>query len=207
METILNEKHQVAKQIEMAFDFVQKLYQESAYLIKEIEGKLAEHEYHFMIIKPSGYGVNSRSSNSLDPTGINFWLMRKFAFAFVTENQTATQGSKTNTEITDKLKVMYFRIILNDKKIKEPKLLFGTFYEIKALKEGGWITKFENLMSQFEYLDDKLFKNTPNVDFENSDFRLKGIFKEAHLLDINSSEELVSKVINPAIKIFDGIIV
>lgn len=205
METTPRDKHQVAQQIELAFDFIQKMYLESVYLIREIEGQLAEHDSHFVILKPSGYGVNSRSSNSLEPNWVNFWLMRKFGVAFIPESQTETLKAQTHTEITDSLKVLYFRIILNDKKIKEPKLLFGTFYNIKKQKDGGWVKKFENLMGQFEYVDNKLFGNLPDVTFENSEFQLKGRFKEVNLLDINSSEELITKVINPAIKIFDEI--
>ena len=35
-------KKEIAKQIKNAFDFIQKLYNESSYLIKEIEGQLDE---------------------------------------------------------------------------------------------------------------------------------------------------------------------
>ena len=40
---------------------------------------------------------------------------------------------------------------------------------------------------------------------ESAIFKIKGKFKKVNLLDINSSDDLIGKVINPAIKIYEGI--
>ena len=82
-------------------------------------------------------------------------------------------------------------------------LIFGVFYDIEKHKE--WIKKFENLMGEFEYADNKLFAKFPNIDYESAIFKIKGKFKKVNLLDINSSDELIEKVINPVIKIYEGI--
>jgi len=202
METKPN-KSEITKQIKNAFDFVQKLYNESSYLIKEIEGQLGESELRFHILRPSGYSVSSRSSTGLEPNNVNLWLLRKFAVAFVEETSTELKKGQNFTEINDKLRVLYFRIILDDKNQSEPQLLFGVFYEIKQFKD--WVKKFENLMGNFEYVDSKLFSKFPNIDYEDGTFKLKGKFKKVDLLDINSSNELIEKVINPAIKLFKKI--
>jgi len=205
METKNETIPDIASQIDNAFNFIQKLYHESAYLVKEIEGHLARHEFRFQMVKPSGSGVTTRSSSGLDPNSVNFWLLRKFAFAFVAETPSEGKISQTNTEISLELKVIYFRIILNDKKIKSPQLLFGVFYDIERLKEEGWIKKFENLMGHFEYNDSKLFNNVPHISYSDSYIKLKGEFNSENLLEINSSEELVKKVIEPALKIYSSI--
>ena len=54
-------KSEVATQIKNAFDFIQKLYNESSYLIKEIEGQLGESDLRFQILRPSGYGITTRN--------------------------------------------------------------------------------------------------------------------------------------------------
>ncbi len=200
METIPN-KTEIANQIKNAFDFIQKLYNESSYLIKEIEGQLSENEHRFQILKPSGYSVSARSSTGLEPNNVNLWLLRKFAVAFVEESGTDLQKGQNITEINDELRVLYFRIILDDKKQTEPHLIFGVFYEIEQFKD--WVKKFENLMGNFEYVDSKLFTKFPNIDYKDGTFKIKGKFKKVDLLDINSSEELIEKVINPAIKLFE----
>lgn len=84
-------------------------------------------------------------------------------------------------------------------------MLFGVFYDIERLKEEGWIKKFENLMGHFEYNDSKLFNNVPHISYSDSYIKLKGEFKSVNLLEINSSEELVKKVIEPALKIYSEI--
>jgi hypothetical protein len=198
METKLN-KTEIANQIKNAFDFIQRLYNESSYLIKEIEGQLGERG--FQILRPSGYSISARSSIGLEPNNVNLWLLRKFAVAFVEESNTDLQKGQSVTKINEKLKVLYFRIILDDKNQSEPQLIFGILYDIKKYKD--WVKKFENLISHFEYNDNKLFAKFPNIDCEDNTFKVKGKLKKINLLDINSSNELIEKVINPAIKIYE----
>jgi hypothetical protein len=195
------DKKDITNQIRNAFDFIQKLYNESSYLIKEIEGQLGETEYRFQMLRPSGYSISARSSTGLEPNNVNLWLLRKFAVAFVEETNTEIQKGQNFTEINDNLRVLYFRIILDDKNQVEPQLFFGVFYEIKQFKD--WVKKFENLMGNFEYVDSKLFAKFPNIDYEDNTFKIKGKFKKVDLLDINSSSELIEKVINPAIKLYE----
>ena len=195
------DKNEISNQIWNAFDFIQKLYNESSYLIKEIEGQLGETEYRFQMLRPSGYSISARSSTGLEPNNVNLWLLRKFAVAFVEESNTEIQKGQNFTEINDKLRVLYFRVILDDKNQDEPQLFFGVFYEIKQFKD--WVKKFENLMGNFEYVDTKLFAKFPNIDYEDGTFKIKGKFKKVDLLDINSSNELIEKVINPAIKLYE----
>jgi hypothetical protein len=202
MENNLN-KSEISKQIKNAFDFIQTLYNESSYLIKEIEDQLGKSDIKFQILRPSGYSVSARSSTGLEPNNVSLWLLRKFAVAFVEESNTDIQKGQNFTEINEQLKVLYFKVILDEKNQTEPQLIFGVFYEIKQLKD--WVKKFENLMGNFEYIDNKLFTKFPNVDYEDSNFKIKGKFKKVDLLDINTSNELLEKVINPAIKLFERI--
>ncbi len=199
--TTNTDKSDIAKQIKNAFDFIQKLYNESSYLVKEIEGQLAESEHRFQLLKTSGYAISARSSNGLEQNNVNFWLLRKFGIAFVEETSTEFKKGQNFTEFNESLKVLYIRIILDDKNESEPQLIFGVFYNIKQKKD--WIKKFENLMGQFEYVDNKIFAKFPNVDYEDGNFKIKGDFKKVNLLDINSSDELIEKVINPAVKIYE----
>jgi len=192
-------KSEIANQVNNAFDFIQKLYNESSYLVKEIEGQLGESG--FQMLRPSGYSISARSSTGLEANNVNLWLLRKFAVAFVEESNTDLQKGQNVTEINEKLKVLYFRVILNDKNLSEPQLIFGILYDIKKYKD--WVKKFENLLGNFEYVDSKLFANFPNIDYEDSTFKVKGRFAKVNLLDINSSDELIEKVINPAIKLYE----
>ena len=50
----MNNKNDLIEQTYLAFDFIQKLYLEVSYLIKEIEGNLQEEKEKFIIGKPGG---------------------------------------------------------------------------------------------------------------------------------------------------------
>jgi len=198
MEKSFN-KAEIIGQINSAFSFIQKLFNESSYLIKEIEGQLGESEYRFQILRPSGYGISSRSSIGLESNNVNLWLLRKYSVAFAEE----IKMNKNITEINESLKILYFRIILNDNDIKEPEILFGVFYDIVKNKDS--VKKFEHLMGGFEYVDYKLFSKFPNVEYEDNTFKIRGKFKKVNLLDINSSDDLMKRIIKPSIKLYESI--
>jgi len=195
-------KTEILSQIKNAFEFIQKLYYECSYLIKEIEGQLAETEYHFQILRPSGYSVSARSSTGLEQNNVYFWMPRKFSVAFVEEELTEVTKGQNFTEITDNLKVLYFKFILDGKNLEEPELIFGVLYDIEKYKD--WVKKFENLMGTFEYIDNKLFLNLPKIEYTDSTVKLKGVFKKVKLIDINSSLELQNKVIQPIIDLYNN---
>ena len=50
----------LVEQTNLVFDFLQKLYLEVSYLIKEIEGILYGEEEKFIIGRPSGYSISAR---------------------------------------------------------------------------------------------------------------------------------------------------
>ena len=127
--------------------------------------------------------------------------MRKFSVAFAEKNNEESTTSQTVTEINELLKVLYFKIVLDEKSLSEPKLMFGVFYNISKKKD--WVKKFENLMGTLEYVDNKLFSTFPDLEYGDGTFKISGHFGKVKLLDINSSEELLEKVIKPAIKLYE----
>jgi hypothetical protein len=194
---------EIKTQIKNAFEFIQKLYYESSYLIKEIEGQLGESDNPFQILKPTGYSVSSRSSTGLESNNVSLWLLRKFSVAFVEVGSAESSKGQNITEITSDLKVLYFKFTLDDKNIEEPELMFGVFYNIASKKES--VKKFENLMGILQYTDNKVFTKFPKIDYTDNTFTLEGKFQKVNLLDITSSIELQEKVIKPIIEIYDKI--
>jgi len=198
----MNNKSEIVEQANLAFDFIEKLYLESSYLIKEIAGILNEEEEKFVIGKPGGYGISSTSSRGLEVNNVRLWLLKKFSVFFVPEEKTEYKGGAHTTKIDKELKVLYLRVMLYDKPIKEPTVYSGVLYNIQKKLEAKKITKFEQLMPILENNDYKVFKDIHKINYENMYIKIKGELIKNNLFDINDSNVIVEKIINPSLKLF-----
>lgn len=196
----MNNKSDLIEQVDLAFDFIRKLYLEVSYLIKEIEAMLNEEEEKFIIGKPSGYGITVRRSAGLEANNVNLWLFTKLAVFFVPEERTEMRGGQQITKIDDDLKVLYLRIVLQDE--NEPTVYSGILHSIKNKGTAKWINKFENLMGHFEYNDDRIFKNLAKIDYQDAYIELKGKLIQNNLLEINNGENIREKIINPSLELY-----
>lgn len=199
------DKKEIIEQTRLAFDFLQRLYIEASYLIKEIEGILKEEEEKFIIGRPAGYSISARSSTGLEANNVALWLLRKFAVFFVPENRTKQERGQTITTIDKTLKILYLRIVLNDNKLNEPAIYSGALFDMAIKQPGKWIKKFENAMGHLEYNDEKMFKVPEQIDYEDAYIKLRGEFIKNHLFDINDSQTIVKKIIKPSLELYRSI--
>ena len=184
----------------MAFDFVHKLYLETSYLIKEFEGLLSEEEEQFIIGRPSGYGVSSRSSTGLEPHLINFWMMRSLSVFFVEEAYADLSRGQTISKLNNDLRIIFLWVVFDSPDIDQPKIHIGVLHDIKGLKEK--YTKFEWVIGHIAYNEQRMFANLPKVDFEDNYVGFKGNLKTINLFDINSSEDIQKKLIQPVLEMY-----
>ena len=80
------EKAEIAKQTKLAFDFIQKLYLETSYLIKEVQGILEQEDEEIQILRPSGYGITTFRSIGLE-SGVVNWCIKKGAVFFAAKKR------------------------------------------------------------------------------------------------------------------------
>lgn len=198
------EKKELISQTKLAFEFIQKLYLEVSYLIKEVEGLLAQEEEEFIIGRPSGYAVATRNSAGLDPINVNLWLYRKLSVFFVPKSSTKTFKGQTITHLGEKHKILYLRAVLDDKNIREPIIYFGVLQNFEK-KRKGWPEKIEQVMAHIEYNETKVFDGGKDIDYEDAYITFKGNLVSANLYDINSSQEIAEKLIMPGLNIFRGV--
>ena len=194
-------KSELVEQTNLAFDFIQKLYLEVSYLVKEIEGILGEEEEKFVIGRPAGYGVSTIRSTGLESNYVMSWMLRKFSVFFVPEDKTKVIGGQTITPLEQDLRVLYLRILLNDKEISEPCIYSGALYDIKKKPNIKW-TKFEHAMAHLEYRGDQIFKNIMPVQYEDAYLSLRGELIKNNLYEINDSEKIVKKIIEPSLRLY-----
>lgn len=196
----------IANQTKLAFDFIQKLYLEVSYLIKEMEGLLYEEPEQFVIGRPSGYGITTRSSTGLESMNVNLWSVRKLAVFFVPEQLTELKGGQTITQFSDTLKLLYMRVVLDETSTTEPMIYVGVLHDIhKNVNLDKWPGKFEHLMGHLEYQEKKVFANPANINYADGAVSLRGKLTAHDLYDINDSETIVKKIITPALKMYRAV--
>ncbi|WDL97769.1 hypothetical protein [Alicyclobacillus sp. ALC3] len=193
----MENKLKLVEQTQLAFDFIQKLYMEVSFLIKEVESTLNEEEETFVIGKPSGgYAITARSSNGLEVNNVNLWLLRKLAVFFVPEAFIDTESK--GTPINESLRVIYMRIVLNDKSVTEPTVHAGVLYDFEQRKH----QRLEQCMGLFEYVEHRMFKDPEHIAFEDSNVKLRGKLMPTSLYDLNTSEDVVERLIKPTLQLF-----
>jgi len=198
----MNNKNENVEQSSLAINFVEKLYLESSYLIKEIAGILNEEEEKFVIGKSGGSGISSMSSRGLEPNNVKLWLLKKFSVFFVPEEKTVIRGGTTITKIDKDLKVLYLRIVLYDKTVKEPTVYSGALYNIEKKLENKFISKFEHVMTNLEYNDYKVFKDIKKINYENIYIKVQGELIKNSLFEITDSETIVKKIIKLSLELY-----
>jgi len=195
------DKKEIVEQTDLAFDFVNKLYLEVSVLIKEIEGLLKSENEEFVIAKPGGYSVTSPKSSGLEY--VDQWLIKKLSVSFIPKSMTELKKGGTITPFNDELKILYIRFILFDGNIKEPIIQIGRLHNFEIKDKGQkYFKKFENSMTHIEWNDLKFFSNPENINYEDVYFKCKGEFIDINLYDINKSEEVLDKILKPALEIF-----
>lgn len=190
----------VIKQTKNAFDFVQKLFFEISYLIKEMEGMVREEEEKFIIVRPSGYHVSTRTSTGLEPIYVENWLPKVFAVSFVPEEMTKIQAGQSITKLEEDPKLLLIYIEVMGRELTQPKITFGTVYNIKSKRKQYY--KFEHFMTSFIYSGKKIFQNISNINYEDTYFSFKGKFKQINLFSIENSNDIRKKIVEPIIKLF-----
>jgi hypothetical protein len=194
-------KHEIIEQTHLAYEYLQKLYLETSYFIKEVEGLLGKENEEFIIGRPSGYSITSNRSAGLESGNIELWLLRKMAVFFVPRGSTVEKGGQTITKIDNKIRVIYLRIVLDAKGLSEPKVFAGILYNFKE-KGKASMEKIEQLMSHMEYREPQVFKNPFAIDYADGYLAFHGKLFAQNLFDLNSSEEIYKKIVTPALELF-----
>lgn len=198
------EKADLITQTRLAFDFIQKLYYEVSYFIKEVEGLLAQEQEEFMIGRSGGYAVTVQGSNGLDAQSVSLWMTKKLAVFFVPATLSEKKSEITTTRYSPKVKIIYLRFVLDDKDVPEPTLYYGVIYHITRKPPiDKYPEKIEKLIRYIEYNDSKVFqKDRLILDYEDSSISFKGRLMSQSLYDLHTSQDIVERVINPALKMF-----
>lgn len=183
-----------------AFEYVQKFYLETSYLIKEVEGHLEKEPEKFVLCQGNGYTVTSYSSSGLDPRQVACWIPATIAVAFVPEKNTKIIKGFTETPFDKSLRVLIMHVEVYWSEMERPVIYCGLLEKIKC-KQRDW-KKFEKLMFEFAYNPDEVFAKLPKIDYEDRYCNFVGHAHTVPLLSISSAQDVKDKLVNPMLKLY-----
>jgi hypothetical protein len=190
----------LAEQTQNAFDFISKLYFETSYLVKEVEGQLQQEDEAFVIGRLSGYAVTTRTSSGLDAAKVEMWFPRSLTVFFVPEELAEMRRGQTHTALADSLRVLLLHIELYGKHLDEPRVLAGYISNARS-KRKDW-TKFESLLHKFAYRRRQVLDTIPRISYEDATCSFEGELFEEPLYSINSAEDVQTLLVRPMVDLY-----
>lgn len=195
-------KSEADEQTKQALHFIEKLNFEISYLIKEIEGLLSQEPEEFQIGRGSGYAITASRSFVLDKP--DQWVSTRMGVFFVAKENRQKKGGFTHTPVGKDLRALVLAIQLTDKEETNPKITLATIRSLqrKDHYKNKW-PKFEDWISDIIWHQKLIFndfKPGKPIDFEYSLAKMEGEYITRDLYDINSTEDIQKKLIEPALK-------
>lgn len=192
----------LAEQTQNAFEFIEKLYLETSYLIKEVEGQLQQMAEAFVILRPSGYHVSALTSQGLEAKNVGYWLRKRLAVAFVPEGMTDLRSGQTHTPFSDDLRVMFLAIVYYSADLNEPTAFFGYVDRIKNKAKN--YKKFEHTMWEFASPTTNMLNRGAKISFDDGYCSMSGEVKKLKLYSLKTNEDVRKKLVEPMVKLYRG---
>lgn len=193
------EKTNVVEQTKLAFDFIQRLYLETSYFMKEVEGILQQEDEEFRILKPAGYAISAFRSVGLESALVEQWFIRKGAVFFVAKEDTELVRGQTVTKVKPNLKLIVLRFVLYDKDLDAPEVWGGVVSGIVQKKE---YSKFEYHIWKFVYHEKKIFRDTVETTYEDGECSFKVNLFRRPLYEISNAEDIQREIVEPVLAIY-----
>jgi len=192
---------ELVEHTKVAFQYIQRLYNETAMLIREVELLLAEEPESLKIGRPSGYGITVRKATGLAATDVQQWPRRRLAVFFTPEP--ARVKGHTDTPLGPDCRVMYLRFVLDryehtefaGKALSEPAVFFGVLWGVHS--PNNKVKKFEQCMTNLEYIEHKLMRELPNVDIEDNACSMQGRLSMLPLFDLVDVGSVAQLLVKP----------
>ena len=127
-------------------------------------------------------------------------MVRSLFVFFVEEMKTGKSKGQTITKLSDEPKIILVRVVFDDADQDQPKLQIGVLSKIIGNPKHNH--KFEQLITHFTYIEQNLFENLPIIDYQDNYITIKGSINTLKLFDINSSKDIMEKVITPTLKMY-----
>lgn len=186
-----------AKQVKLAYDFMDALHQQALALIKDVEGQVSERGIRCM--RPGGYkfNYNSVSASLEQPKPV---LTDFYSVCFIRSSSTATTS---NTSFNDEIPLIGFlRVTLRERNLHQPEVRYGVITKLEKpdTRKDSWPTKVEELLSTFAtdaFSGDNWCKKSYKDGYVDMTYAGESVPFAA----LTDSEAIFVKVVDPLLKL------
>ncbi len=195
----------LAKQVKLAYEFMEALHGQALALIKDVETQLSQALEELRCLRPKGYRftVNRQSFGLERPqaTIADYYAVCLRHFA----------GRVKNTPLVGDLPpVGFLKVVLRERGLEHPEVRFGIVTEVTKPPErtgDKWPTKFEDLVTHLT--DRALIGPPPWIDRESVEQKYQDSYisvvirgTAVRLADLPDSEAIALRIVDPLLAMY-----
>ena len=193
----------LAKQVKLAYEFVEALHGQALALIKDVETQLAQAPEELQCLRPGGYGFTVKPlSMSLERPQAT--IADYYAVCF-----RHFEGKAKNTPLDRNVPpIGFLKIVLRERGLEHPEVRFGVMTKIAkpAERTDRWPTKFEDVVSLITnraLIGPPWFgQETVKQDYQDIYISLVIHGTGVRLADLPDSEAIADRIIEPLLAMY-----
>jgi len=193
----------LAKQVKLAYEFMEALHGQALALVKDVETQLAEAPEGLQFLRPGGYGFTVKPlSMSLERPQAT--IADYYAVCF-----RHFEGRVKNTPLDRNVPPIGFvKIVLRERGLEHPEVRFGVFSKVEkpADRADAWPKKFEDVVKRIMYQavvgPAWSGRETVSQEYQASYISLAIRGKGVKLADLPDSEAIAERIIDPLLKMY-----
>ncbi len=193
----------LAKQVKLAYDFMEALHGQVLALIKDVETQLAQAPEELRCLRPGGYRFTVNPiSLSLDrpqATMVDYYAVYFRHFVGRIRNSPLDQNVPP---------IGFLKIVLRERGLEHPEARFGVITEVEKPAERGdsWPSKFEDIISNItnRALIGPPWSSRGRVKQDYQDIYISLVINGTgvRLADLPDSEAIADKIIDPLLAMY-----
>ena len=193
----------LAKQVKLAYDFMEVLQGQALALIKDVETQLTQAPEELQCLRPGGYRFTVNPlSYSLERPQVpiaDYFAVYFRHFADRVKNTPLDQNVPP---------IGFIKIVLRERRLEHPEVRFGVITKVAkpAERADRWPNKFEDIVSN---ITNRALKGPPwsgrgpvKQDYQDSFISLAIHGTGIRLADLPDSEAIADKIIDPLLAMY-----
>jgi len=194
----------LAKQIKLAYDFMESLHGQAISLLKDVETQLSQSPEDLQCLKPGGYRfTTNQMSYGLEraqPTIADYYAL------YFRQYRERAKNTQLDQDIPP---ICFLKVVLRELGLEHPEVRFGVLTQITKNADRGdkWPNKFEDMINDITFralVGPPPWANRKTVREEYKDSYISLVVngQGVRLALLPNSEAIADKIVDPLLKIY-----